>query len=103
VLKSSRARVIGLCNDDFAMVWVQNKEHTWWNVINQEPVEALGSVDFELVGFQDGTYNVEWWDTYTGEVVRTESVQAVEGKIPLHAENLDRDIAIKITASITPM
>ncbi len=103
VLKSSKARIIGLCNDSFAMVWVQNKEHTWWNVVNQKPVETLESVDFELLSFQDGTYTVEWWDTYTGEIVRTESIQAVGGKIPLHVENLDRDIAIKITALIIPV
>jgi hypothetical protein len=97
VLKSSKARVMGLCNDTFAMVWVQNKEHTWWNVINQMPVEPLESVELELLGFQDGTYTVEWWDTYTGEIVRTEFIQAVGGKIPLHVETLDKDVAIKLT------
>jgi hypothetical protein len=79
------------------MVWVQNKEHTWWNVINQMPVEPLESVELELLGFQDGTYTVEWWDTYTGEIVRTEFIQAVGGKIPLHVETLDKDVAIKLT------
>ncbi len=103
VLKNSKARIIGLCNDAFAMVWVQNKEHTWWNVVNQKPVETLEPVEFELLGFQDGTYTVEWWDTYTGEIVRTVSVQAVGGKIPLHVENLDKDIAIKILSPIIPM
>jgi len=72
-------------------------------VVNNKTIETLESVDFEIVGFQNGTYNVEWWNTYTGEVVKTESIQAVGGKIPLHVENLDRYIAIKITAKIIPM
>ncbi len=103
VMKSSKARVIGLCNNDFAMVWVQNKEHTWWSVVNNKTIETLESVDFEIVGFQNGTYNVEWWNTYTGEVVKTESIQAVGGRIALYVENLDKDVAIKIVSSIIPM
>jgi hypothetical protein len=79
------------------MVWVQNKEHTWWNVVNQMPVEPLESVELELLGFQDGTYTVEWWDTYTGNIVKRETLQAVGGKIPLLIENLSKDFAVKLT------
>jgi len=97
VLKSSKARVMGLCNDTFAMVWVQNKEHTWWNVVNQIPIETLKSVEFKLLGFQNGTYTVEWWDTYTGNIIKRETLQAVGGKIPLLIENLSKDVAVKLT------
>jgi hypothetical protein len=97
VLKSSKARVMGLCNDTFAMVWVQNKEHMWWNVVNQMPIETLESVEFELLGFQNGTYTVKWWDTYTGNIIKRESLQAVGGKIPLLIETLSKDIAVKLT------
>ncbi len=97
VLKSSKARVMGLLNSTFAMVWIQNKEHTWWNVINQMPIETLESVELELLGFQDGTYTVEWWDTYTGNIIKRETLQAVGGKISLLIETLDKDVAIKLT------
>jgi len=72
-------------------------------VVNNKTIETLESVDFEIVGFQNGTYNVEWWNTYTGEVVKTESIQAVGGRIALYVENLDKDVAIKIVSSIIPM
>jgi hypothetical protein len=97
VLKSSKARVMGLSNGTFAMVWIQNKEHKWWNVVNQMPIETLESVEIELIGFQDGTYTVEWWDTYIGNIVKSETLQAVGGKIPLLIETLSKDIAVKLT------
>ena len=96
VLKSSKARVIGLTNGTFAMVWIQNKDHTWWNVVNQVPIETLQSVEVNLLGFQDGKYIAEWWDTYTGNIVKRESVQAIGGKISLLIENLDKDVAVKL-------
>ena len=96
VLKSSKARVIGLTNGTFAMVWIQNKDHTWWNVVNQVPIETLQSVEVNLLGFQDGKYIAEWWDTYTGNIVKRESVQAIGGKISLLIESLDKDVAVKL-------
>ncbi len=96
VLKISKARAIGLSNETFAMVWIQNKDHTWWNVVNEVPVEALGRIDLELLGFADGEYTVEWWNTYDGHIIRKETAQAVDGKIPLSIEDLSKDIAAKV-------
>lgn len=96
VLKISKARVIGLSNETFAMVWIQNKDHTWWNVVNGIPVETLARIDLELLGFTNGEYVVEWWNTYTGEIIKQETVQPVNGKIPLSIEQLYSDIAAKV-------
>jgi len=99
VLKVSRARVIGLGNETFAMVWVQNKDHTWWNVVNRVPIEPLGLVNVELDGFRDGEYIVEWWNTYSGEIAEQRRIGVTEGRIPLAIENLDKDLALKIYAA----
>jgi len=96
VLKISKARSIGLSNDTFAMVWIQNKDHTWWNVVSKIPVETIARLDLELLGFADGEYVVEWWNTYDGKIIRQETVQSVNGKIPLSVEDLNRDIAAKV-------
>jgi hypothetical protein len=95
-LKLGKARIIGLTNDTFAIVWIQNKDHTWWNVVNKVPIDAVESVNFELLGFRDGEYAVEWWNTYTGEIIRRDTVQAANGKILLTIERLEKDIAIKL-------
>ncbi len=96
VLKISKARSIGLSNETFAMVWIQNKDHTWWNVVNGIPVETLARIDLELLGFINGEYVVEWWNTYTGEMIKQETVHAVDGKIPLPVEQLYSDMAAKV-------
>lgn len=95
-MKLGKARIIGLTNDTFAIVWIQNKDHTWWNVVNKVPIDAVESVNLELLGFRDGEYAVEWWNTYTGEIVRWDTVQAANGKISLTIERLEKDIAIKL-------
>ncbi len=96
VLKVSKARVIGLGNETFAMAWIQNKDHTWWNVVNKVPVEPLRQISMELEGFQSGEYVVEWWNTYSGEIANQETVRVTDGKIPLSVGNLENDIAVKL-------
>lgn len=95
-LKIGRTRVIGLSNGTFALVWIQNKEHTWWNAVNGIPTETLRKVNIELLGFQNGKYTLEWWDTYTGETVKQETFDVTEGSIFVTVENLDKDISLKI-------
>ncbi len=96
IAKQSKVRVIGLKNDTMSLLWIQNKDHTWWNVVNNIPVEPVEKVEVELCGFKDGSYIVEYWDTYSGVVMRTEEVVATNGEIHLTIEDVKKDIALKI-------
>jgi hypothetical protein len=89
-------RVLALGNRHSALVWVQNKEHTWWNVAPREltPVKAA---EITLAGFDPGSYEVEQWDTYTGKVVTRERVAGRDGAVTLVTpEGLTRDVAYKL-------
>ncbi len=95
VLKVSKARVMGLGNETFAIAWIQNKDHTWWNVVNKVPVEPLRLISMEFEGFQSGEYVVEWWNPYSGGITSRESVLVTDGRILLSVSNLEKDTAVK--------
>jgi hypothetical protein len=87
---------MGLSNGTLALVWVQNRDHTWWNVVNGIPVEPIRTATIELSGFVDGQYVVEWWDTYAGRITRLEEVVVSGGKFQITVKDLAKDIALKV-------
>lgn len=78
-----------------AHLWIDNSKHTWKNVVDGVAIPAVsGTVTVD--GLKDGPYKVEWWNTTTGEISRTEDVQCTGGKINLNVQNLQSDVACKI-------
>jgi hypothetical protein len=96
MLRSAKTRVMGLSNGTLALVWVQNRDHTWWNAVNGIPVEPIRTATIELSGFVDGQYVVEWWDTYAGRITRLEEVAVSGGKFQIAVKDLAKDIALKV-------
>jgi hypothetical protein len=77
-------------------LWVQNRLHTWRNVVDGLGIPAIdGSIT--LSGLPDGEYRVDWWDTYTGTVFQTETVVANNGLILTLPVSLTADMAVKLT------
>jgi len=82
-------------------VWIQNKFHTWRNVVDGAHIPGLsGSVT--LLGLPDGEYRVEWWDTYRGTVFRTEEARADDGLALTVPSGLTTDLAVKLFPASTP-
>jgi len=87
-----------------AHLWLQNKKHTWKNIVDGVPTGAVsGSV--EVPGFQPGkTYVVEWWDTYQPDKARQildrrTVVARPNGTLSIQVEGLATDVALKIAAA----
>ena len=78
-----------------AHLWIDNRRHTWKNVVDGVAVEPV-SGQVMLDGLPDGPYKVEWWDTSAGRVIRTEEVECAQGRITLSVSDLTSDIACKI-------
>ncbi len=79
-----------------AHLWIQNKDHTWRNVVDGVPITPISDT-VTLNGFQPGTVEVEWWDTYTGNIINTETVQVdPSGSLNLQVLNLETDVACRI-------
>jgi hypothetical protein len=63
-------RVYGLVAKDRALLWLHDP--LAFRVVDGKPVRGpnQAAVSANVIGLDDGAYEVDWWDTTTGEVVR---------------------------------
>lgn len=83
-------------------IWVQNRQHTWKNVVDGIPIEPV-SGELVIPGFRAGAaYRLERWDTYEagGRIASTEQLVAdSSGALRVLVASLRTDVALKISAS----
>jgi len=80
-----------------AHLWIQNRRHTWRNVVDGVSIPAL-SGRITIPGMPPGAYRVEWWNTITGAIVKTEVVEATSNGLVLNLPVLlNDDIAAKVS------
>lgn len=82
-----------------AYLWIDNKTHTWWNVVNSPTsVSNQSSTITIALGQANAQYTVTWWNTYTGSVSSTQTLTAnSSGVLSLSVSGLANDKAVKIT------
>ena len=61
--------VLGLESDQLLLLWVHNPESTWRTEYDGKKPQVQKAIR-ALVPAADGTWQVEWWDTFKGEIVR---------------------------------
>jgi hypothetical protein len=98
-VSDERLRPMGLQNDEFAVLWLQNVAHTWHRLWRGEQVELVRTASVELRGLRDGRYVVEWWDTWRGEVLRREEERSRRGILSLNAPEVGRDVAVMVLSA----
>jgi hypothetical protein len=79
-------------------LWVQNRQHTWKNVVDGVAVAAV-SGEVTVPGFRPGTtYELERWDTSEpGRVASTQPVVTdASGNVRVSISGLATDVAFKI-------
>ena len=91
-----QVRALGLRGKAISILWVQNREHTWWNVVHANPIPPVERATVTVNALEPGRYRVEIWDTWTGAVTRQSEASAIQGvaRIPLPA--IERDLAMKL-------
>ena len=89
-------RVLALGNRRSALVWVQNREHTWPNAAAGE-VTPVAAAEVMVSGLDPGSYVVEQWDTYAARAANQERVESHGGTVALVTpDGLSKDIAYKV-------
>lgn len=84
-----------------AHLWVQNRNHTWRNVVDGKAIPPVSGV-VSVSGFEPGrSYRLERWDTYqpdeTRQITGTEILIAnVKGTLTIAIQSLTTDTALKI-------
>jgi len=80
-----------------AHLWVQNRHHTWRNVVDGVTLPEL-SGHITIPDMRPGPYEVKWWDTHIGTVLQTEIVEADPSGLVLRLPApLADDIAVKVS------
>jgi len=96
-LPESDSRILGYQGRDRAYLWLSDPKATWWNLVveKQKPAETKPA-PIEIQGLIPGDYSVEWWDTRTGTVIRSDRVSFATGTFTAAVPPFRRDIACKI-------
>lgn len=78
-----------------AHLWIDNAPYTWKSVVDGVNVPAVAGT-VTVPGLKDGAYKVEWWDTSTGAITKTEERTCTGGNLVLSVQSLQSDIACRI-------
>jgi hypothetical protein len=89
-------RALGLRGNPVSIVWMQNKSHTWWNVIQNNPIPPVEAGELSLASFPPGRYRVEYWNTTEGRMIGTAVASAAGETLKIPFPRIETDIAIKI-------
>lgn len=78
-----------------AHLWIDNAPYTWKNVVDGVSVPVVSGT-VTIPGLKDGSYQIDWWDTGSGVVTKTEYADCVGGQLVLAVANLQSDTACRI-------
>ncbi len=87
-----------------AHLWIQNKQHTWRNVVDGVSIPPIAGT-ITLSGFEEAqVYTIHWWNTKETDekkrIYKTESIAAQpNGDIVVTVADLVDDTAIKVSRS----
>jgi hypothetical protein len=87
--------VAALGCDQATIVWVQNQDSTWFNH-GRDRVPTVPASTATVHGLRDGTYDVEWWETWKGSVAKAETMTVKNGTLQLQLPPIPTDIALKL-------
>lgn len=92
-----KMNVYGLHQGGRALLWLQNAASHWKNTLDQKEVAPIQGASTVVHGLPGGEYTVEWWDTWKGEITRSETAVCQAGDLPLHLPEIASDVAAKLT------
>jgi hypothetical protein len=84
--KASRLKAWGMTNGTFAFCWF----------LNPSSFGTTSGKSFTLKGLKNGTYRIEWYDTWTGDTERSKPIVVTGGKLSAPIPEFSADIACKI-------
>ncbi len=89
-------RLLGLRTDRLALIWLQDKHSTWKSVLDKISLQEMVDLRVALPGLPAGEYQIDWWNTYTGEVFQQTKANADREGLRLEVPRFTGDIAAVI-------
>jgi uncharacterized repeat protein (TIGR01451 family) len=90
-------RILGQVKSNAAYCWIQNSQYSWSKVVRDGVNPTPASADISIPGFGNGTYTITWYDTQTGQVLKTETESVTSGTLTLSVSSLSKDVGVTIT------
>lgn len=89
---------LGLASDRQLLLWFHNQESTWRTEYDGKTPAQLEAIGVHVPA-PDGSWQVEWWNTSTGEVVRRDTATAHSGELLLMLPDFSSDMAVRADLS----
>lgn len=87
---------MGLRKGDCAYLWIKDSMHDYRYTKDGYKPMAMEAGLVNVPGLAAGAYNLEYIDTYTGEVFDVREIEATSGSLAVPYESYEKDIAVKI-------
>lgn len=86
-----------------AHLWLDHRRHTWRTVVDGTEVTALTSTVTIDMDRPDAVYDIEWFDTYTGQPAGSTTLTSdANRRVTLPVTNLVRDVAVRLARRLNP-
>ncbi len=95
----AKARVAGMIIDDQIIFWIQNKEFNWRSIAGGKEPSTISGASFTVYDVDNGSYTIEWWDTFTGKIISRNTLTARNNTINILIPDFSKDLACKIKKS----
>lgn len=93
---TSTLKPFGVATRNEALVWFLNRAYDWPDGAKDESPKALKDARSTLIGVDDGTWTVVWWNTLSGKAIATNEFKAANGALELAAPAFQADIAARM-------
>ncbi len=84
---------LGLVGKHLLLLWLHNRESTWKTDYDGKRPSTLRGLTAVLPVSKNGTWQVEWWDTWKGKVFQHGTAVSRSGMLELPVPPLERDMA----------
>lgn len=88
---------MAMTKSDRAFIWVKDRNYDYYPVVNKgyQPVK-MSDIRVPLDGLENGTYEVIFYDTWSGNAVSRSRLQVDGGKAEISVPEFYKDIAVKV-------
>ncbi|NLI00381.1 MAG: DUF5060 domain-containing protein [Chthonomonadales bacterium] len=86
---------LALSGEKTLLMWIHNRESSWRTDYDGKTPTTLEGLRVTVPVRRAGRWDVEWWNTRSGQVIRREVVETREGSLLLLPPPLERDYAVR--------
>jgi hypothetical protein len=90
------ARAFGIASPETALVWVLDSAYDWPDGAMENSPKALNGAQVVVTGLANGTWDIAWWNTLTGQRGSTQQGVASDGALHLAPPSFQVDIAARL-------